>query len=412
MSAGLSCRPSSTRLGSCGVRPSRRQRAPTLARAVVSLVMAGLTTSCDLFDLTHHESNSGRVLWHVGGPAQFGPPAFDGATAYFLRNDHQVIALDGETGNLRWLASTGGTRQSTYSDAGCLVAAELVVCGDDDIVALHRADGSVAWRYHPPIGFSPGYFPFRERNGVIYAGSQSSGTLYAIDAATGAPRWVSPALSDDTNGVNVLSLSVDDEIVVAAFVRGGHRILGGVVAVDVATGRVRWIANFPQGTGPDATSGGYGTALWSSVVLGSSTDGLIYALDRAEGAIQWTLPRAGPPPPTDPSQGDIRPIIVSGSALLSASVGALAVVEYDLTNHKELWRVPSPEGSSSGSPLAADSAAVYSVHANGHLVAYSIAHPSVLWDAGSYDQAFFATPAVAADRLFVAGVTGFWAIAK
>jgi outer membrane protein assembly factor BamB len=400
------CRVYSTRLDSRVVNSkwaSRKRRGPLM----IAVTAAALCGACDLLGPTSNPEAGGLVLWHVSDSAAFGQPGFDGTTVFFTSKHHTIVAVDATSGAVKWRAATGGdVGSTTHTDAGCVIAGELVACGDDDIVAFRRSDGSLVWRYHAQVGFGPGFYPFREHAGVIYGGSQTSGTLYAIDAATGAERWAIRAIQD-TAGVNVFGVSVDDDIVVAAFITGDKPLRGGVVAVDPATGALRWITYFPVGTF-DAPGGGFDCALWSDVVLGSSIDASVYALDRETGAIRWVVP---PIKQMTPQRGDFRPIVVVGSTLFSASA-AEVVTGYDLSRRAEIWRTASPEGSSSGAPLAADDGAVYVVHANGRLVAYSIAAHSVNWDVGAPLRPFFGTAAVGVDRVFIGSTAGFWALSK
>ena len=393
------------RVGSPRHDPRTGSRPIALAAAVALGAM--LLGSCGLLEPNGVESGGGQVLWHVTDSAAFGQPAFDGATAYFTSKGRSVVAVDASSGAVRWRAPTGGTLgPTTHTDAGCVIAGELVVCGDDDIVAFRRADGGFAWRYHANVGFGPGFFPFREHAGVIYAGSQGSGTLYAVDAATGSERWVTRAIAD-TAGVNVFAINVDDDIVAAAFVTGDKPLRGGVVALDPKTGALRWVAYFPVGTF-DAPGGGFDCALWADVVLGSSLDASVYALDRTTGAIRWVVP---PIKIATPQRGDFRPVVVVGATLFSASTSE-TVTAYDLTRRQEAWRVASPEGSSSGAPLSADEGAVYVVHANGRLVAYSTTGRSVRWHVGDPLNPFIGTAGIGIDRVFIGSTAGFWALSK
>jgi len=77
---------------------------------------------------------------------------------------------------------------------------------------------------------------------------------------------------------------------------------GELVALDVATGRVRWERRFPHGMYGGAT-------LTNDLVLTTTWDGTAWALDRRSGRIVW---RARLP------AGSIAPVAVAGDTLLSA----------------------------------------------------------------------------------------------
>jgi PQQ-like domain len=108
---------------------------------------------------------------------------------------------------------------------------------------------------------------------------------------------------------------------------------------------------------------------------------------------------------------DIRAIVVSGNTLFADSE-ANWLIAYGVIQHRELWRQVTPEGSANTSPIVVDGAAVYVVHINGHIVGYSAGGPKILWDIGDYRDGFLGTVAVGPDRLFLSGITGFWAIQK
>ncbi len=93
-----------------------------------------------------------------------------------------------------------------------------------------------------------------------------------------------------------------------------------IVALDVATGRVRWDRTLPHGDYGGAT-------VTNDLVLTTTYEGSVVALDRASGAVLWR----GPLP-----AGTISPVAVSGDTLLAAGGIALnprqrmAIVAYRL----------------------------------------------------------------------------------
>jgi len=381
---------------------------------MTSIALAG----CHIFDfLDHGSTNTPRIVWRVSGRA-IGAPATDGHLVFFNTGDHHVVALDAATGAERWRAATGSVEGPPPSPS-CAIVAELVVCGDEDIVAFHRDDGSVAWRYHATQGYGPGHFAIAVHDGVVFAGSNSTGPLgtgrvYAIDGQSGVPVWIAAPLADDAKGVNILGLSVDNDIVVGSIVRNTHPFTGGVVGLDTKTGTTRWITNFPQAAA-DSESASTNTALWEGSVLGASTDGRIYLLDRATGAVQFGFPGVGRRAPlvglTTPVGSDLRAIVVSGSTLYATSTGDWFIA-YDLPKRRELWRVVAPHSTPTGMPIVRDEDVVYAVHIGGDVAAYSATGPSVLWDFGNLNDALVGSVAVSPERIFASGITGFWAIAK
>lgn len=409
------CRPIST---------SRRDDAAALVRllrapAVVAAVCAGFGLGCSDWFTGNHEtpSGGGRTLWHVPSATADGAPAFDGTTAFFLNASHMAVAVDGQTGVVRWSTATGTTGGTTYGFAGCTMAQAVVVCGDEDLVGFRPSDGERLWRYHASVGYSPGYFSPVTVGSTIYAGSPS-GTLYAIDAASGSPRWTVRPFPADTVYISLFDPNADSDVVVTGFTKfyvGAHGSTGGVVAVDAASGQIRWITYFPQ---PDTTIGtnARSTALWHDLVLAPSHAGdVIYALDRATGAILWEVPSIDKRPPkcqgTPVRSDDGRVITVSGSTMYSASLSCW-LIAYDLDSHAELWRVALTHGSASLARIIADGTRVFVGEGSGNLDAFSASRPALLWSTSGAPNPFHTYPALGIDRVFASRFDGFYALSK
>jgi outer membrane protein assembly factor BamB len=389
-----------------------------LARALAGIGTAGVSawaSGCSKLDLA--PGSSTQVIWHVAGMgSEGGAPGFDGTTAFFLNGTHGVVAIDAQSAVQRWSASTGTVGGGTYGEAGCITAGAVVACGDEDIIGFNRSDGSLAWRYHATMGYSPGFFSPTVVGTSLYAGSPS-GTVYAIDATAGVARWATRPFPTDTELISIFDPSADNDIVVAGFTKflpSPIQPVGGVVALDAATGQVRWIAYFPH---PDSTlqTNGRSTALWQNLVLApSAAAGTIYALDRGTGAVQWALPGVGAYPPqfnSHPATQDLRAVTVYGSTLYAISISCW-LVAYDLSSRTELWRIASPDGASTVERVFSDGQAVYALYGSGGLISYSASAPSIRWTAGSSTAQFNGPVALGSDRVFATGAAGFYALSK
>ena len=139
---------------------------------------------------------------------------------------------------------------------------------------------SAAWIASVRFTFDAGS-PIRSspvvRAGTLYVGA-SDGTLHALDAATGAPRWRFHA-----TGAISAAPAVDDH---AVYVPSRDGLLH---ALDVRTGRERWRHRFGTTLGSDD----YWDYQLSSPVLADGTlfigggDGRVVALDPAQGRVKW-----------------------------------------------------------------------------------------------------------------------------
>ncbi|HET6448157.1 MAG TPA: PQQ-binding-like beta-propeller repeat protein [Conexibacter sp.] len=102
---------------------------------------------------------------------------------------------------------------------------------------------------------------------------------------------------------------------------------GEVVALDIATGRVRWDRRLPHGV--------YGGAsVTNDLVFTTTYEGTVWALDRRTGAPVWH----GPLP-----AGSIAPVAISGDTLLTA--GAIALERRQRTEIVA-YRLAGSDGSS------------------------------------------------------------------
>ncbi|HST89662.1 MAG TPA: PQQ-binding-like beta-propeller repeat protein [Ktedonobacterales bacterium] len=139
---------------------------------------------------------------------------------------------------------------------------------DGTVIALNVSDGSVRWKFDakravPPVAGV----------GVVYV--TALGGLYALDGATGAVRWHCAC-----GGVPV----AEDGVVYAA-------IDGHLAALDSATGRVSW----------EQTMFGRLTVTPDTVYVrvtpitrtGAAVSSTLYALDPATGTIRWSFARTG-----------------------------------------------------------------------------------------------------------------------
>src|SRR5215218_3364868 len=121
---------------------------------------------------------------------------------------------------------------------------------------------------------------------VTVADREYSGTtLFALDAATGAPRWSKP-LEHETQWSGL------------AYEGGRLFVLpetGGLYALDPATGAQQWRADVtPPEAGPPTAAGGSvyvsGQTTWYAPDEESSAAGGVYAIRASDGAVRWRRP--------------------------------------------------------------------------------------------------------------------------
>lgn len=183
---------------------------------------------------------------------------------------------------------------------------------------LFRGQGGVVWRYRTggAIRSTPAVTGTR-----IYVGS-GDGALHALDRRTGRPLWRFAA-GDAVTG----SPAVAGGLVIAATQHGR------IFALDQQTGRLRW----SRQTGPALPFHTYPAGAWDVwasspvtedglVVIGGQ-DGLVYALDLADGKVRWTVQTGGLVRAT-PAIGDGMVVVGSWDGRVYA---------LDLASGKQRW---------------------------------------------------------------------------
>ncbi len=349
-------------------------------------------------------------LWRVDGEA-WGSPAIHGSTVYFLTKTHEVVALDADTGTERWRARTGESGPTT-SGSALFVAGDEVVAGDYNVMAFDRRDGALRWRFTPTDGYGPGIYLGAPSGELVFAGSPAA-RVYAIDHRTGTARWSS--LVADDGKTTVFQPVTDGEIVVAGYTTFTAPQTGGVIALDISTGRERWRVAFPRPADPllDSNWAG-GPVLTEDAVLAVSGEGIVFAFDRQSGSVRWTLPKWSTPrpDPVAPRDRDFRPLTRWGERLF---VGSLSgdVIAYDLHDRTEQWRYSSERNGSIAFRMTSDERAVYVPYVDGCLVVLDSASGRERWRTSDRFAGFTWPPALIGDRVYASDfVSGFFAFRR
>jgi outer membrane protein assembly factor BamB len=302
-------------LAAGGPRPTRtRRKMLAAAAAALAIAIAGVITAL-------YFPNGSRPIWpYDTGSAVYTQPAIVNGVVYLGNTNGYVYALDADTGIVRWQFPQAGKPAigSVYSSP--VVAGKMVYVGSDDgrIYALKDTTGVPAWSRpcHTPgdrVRSNPVFV-----DGVVYATS-GTGYVCAMRAASGAPYWKpvwigpgalgsSPTVAPPTPGTGLNGISI--------YVGSGD---GHVYALNAGSGAKRWM--FPPKGQPGVgiidsppTMSADGSAVYAA---SSGTGGHLYALAADTGKIQWEYP-----PKNRPGIGtiDSPPAVASdGSAVYVAS---------------------------------------------------------------------------------------------
>jgi eukaryotic-like serine/threonine-protein kinase len=197
-------------------------------------------------------------------------PAVWNGTVYVGSGDHNVYAIDAQTGALRWKFVTGNVVHASPAVAGGIV---YIGSWDRYLYALDARTGAVRWKFqtgddrqiYNQVGIAGSA---AVAGTTVYFGSRDS-HFYALDAKTGSLRW-----KRDEKG---------------SWVIGSPAVVGSTVlyttsderkffAVDAATGNVKF--SVPYGAFSYSSP-----SVAGNVAYYGSFDGRVYGVDVASGKV-------------------------------------------------------------------------------------------------------------------------------
>lgn len=210
-------------------------------------------------------------------------PAVADDTVFLGDASGKFHALDAASGRLRWSWSDGP--RAFYGRARVTATHVYALDAAARLVALHRADGRLAWQADlagptapttssstPPAAADPTY-NHRTATPVLVGDAllvpAPDGTLHALDATTGAPRW-----RHATGSRFHTTPTLDGDRLWLA----GHD--GTLLALDLATRREAARTRLP---GPLSAA----PVLAGDLVIVGCRDYTLYALGRTDLSVAW-----------------------------------------------------------------------------------------------------------------------------
>jgi alcohol dehydrogenase (cytochrome c) len=246
------------------------------------------------------DARSGRQIWHYSRPRTPGVigdagagvnrgVALRGDRLYFVTDDARLVALHRSNGQLLWEVTMADHRKHYGGTTAPLVVNDLVISGvsggDEGIrgflAAFDAVTGKEAWRYWTvPAPGAPGSETWKGK--AINYGCAATWLTGSHDAQTKMLFWTTGNPCPDYNG--------DERI-------GDNVGSNSVLALDPATGRLRWSYQFtPHDLNDwDAVQ----TVIVAdtqfkgrvrSLLLQANRNGFFYVLDRATGKVLLAEP--------------------------------------------------------------------------------------------------------------------------
>ena len=178
-----------------------------------------------------------------------------------------VVAMDSETGKIKWRANTEVIESSLLYVKGSLYFGGW----DGQIVSLDAKTGKQRWSYAADSGVTSSV---AYHDGTLFVGSDG-GSFYALDASSGKLRWKSGSFS--TFGKREYFYATPAVAYGRVYAPNTD---GYVYSFGEKSGKLRWARR----VGTYVYSA---PAIWKKTVYVGTYDGFLVAMDAATGDVKW-----------------------------------------------------------------------------------------------------------------------------
>ncbi|HZQ26021.1 MAG TPA: PQQ-binding-like beta-propeller repeat protein [Terriglobales bacterium] len=306
----------------------------------------------------------GTVKWKFAthGMVMSSPAVVDGV-AYFGSDDHNLYAVNVDTGVLKWKFATKSRVTSSPAVA----------------------------------------------NGMVYFGS-FDGNFYGVDAASGQQKWTFRTAGEHRftaqhlHGLQPATESMPDpfDFYLSSPAVVGNAVYfgsgdGNVYALDASAGTLNW--KFHTG---DVVHGS--PAVADGVVFVGSWDSYFYALDAANGTERWRL-KTGEDPDTHNQVGiQSSPVIADGVVYFGCRDSNLYAVNAQTGQKK--WAFSNKGSWVIASPVVKNGKVYFATSDSGLFRALDAGTGAELFSLDFKHWPMFSSPAIAGDMLYIGSHTG------
>ena len=311
----------------------------------------------------------GKVLW-------LSRPLVDGESVLGVVSAGGIVCVGDGFGNIYGLNAATGTTlwRRTFRDnaSGYLPLAaaggRVFAVGSGRVAALSAATGQQLWSV-PAAGVEPSFPPQLPTYFVVYANGVvcvlgADGHVAGLDPLTGGQIWRSAS-----NGFEAGAAAGNGVLYVAEI------FPNGVVALDVRTGLQRWATATPSVAST--------LLVLDSVVAGTPAPSpsydagvLTFALDKATGRLLWQANFDTQTYSRIAGEGDR--VYVDVDLLTRSSTAGVAIHALAARSGQTLWRRAFP-GQSIGGTIVAIGGLLYALCPDGVLRALAPATGAVIW---------------------------------
>ncbi|WP_158587461.1 carboxypeptidase regulatory-like domain-containing protein [Neobacillus notoginsengisoli] len=256
------------------------------------------------------DAKSGKEQWAVRiGSTNRSSPTIKGDTVYLSGGqDGKIYALDLKNGSIKWNTATGGSavyESPIYHEGTLFVSSDLTA--NAQLYALNAETGAKLWSVK--LG-APTYFGPSVGNGLIFIGSYDNQTIRALKIEDGTEVWQKrvsaegiaskPAYSSGTLYFTGINFSTD---------------AGTLYAVDAATGADKW-----KVPGIGDTQAASPIVYENMVIMGSSVQPNLRAFDKETGKEIWSNKDVG----TTLNSGSVT---ANGLLFFASTNGSVSVLD-------------------------------------------------------------------------------------